>query len=148
MENRDFKSLFGSVAKAHGFAAANGVWYRETAVALLVLHLQKSNYGNYFDLNIKLFLGCTRSTSPVAFKSLVKSHSGDVFRRQPPAYRDVFDLDTEVSAVDRSESLDRMFTELVDRIAAACSTSEGLLRLRDEGVLFLLPGVEARIKSA
>jgi hypothetical protein len=57
MESNDFKSLFGSVAKDHGFREVHGGWCVELISALVALNLQRSNYGNYFELNIKVFLG-------------------------------------------------------------------------------------------
>jgi hypothetical protein len=147
MEASEFKVLFGDVARAHGFTAAHGGWYRKTPTALFVLNLQKSNFGNYYELNLKLFLGEGLPTSATVSKKLVKSLSGDIFRRQPKECREVFDLDATITADDRRERLDRMFTELVDRIATAAASPLGLLRLRDEGVVYLLPMAEARLKT-
>jgi hypothetical protein len=147
MEASEFKVLLGDVAKAHGFTAAHGGWYRETPAALFVLNLQKSNFGNYFELNLKLFLGHELPSSSAEFKKLVKSLSGDIFRRQPEEYREAFDLDAVVSAAGRKDLLDRMFTELVDRMVSASASPAGILRLRDEGVVYLLPTAEARLKT-
>lgn len=147
MKATEFKSLLADVAKEHGFTAAHGGWYRETPSALFVLHLQKSNFGNYFELNLKLFLGQGLSSNAAEFNRLVKSLSGDIFRRQPEEYREVFDLDTVISAADRRHRLARMFIELIDRMASAAASSLGLLRLRDEGLVFLLPMAEARLKA-
>lgn len=147
MEASEFKAVLGDVAKAHGFAAAHGGWYRETPAALFVLNLQKSNFGNYFELNLKLFLGQGAPSTAADFKKLVKRLSGDIFRRQPEEYREVFDLDAAITAADRRNRLERMFTELIDRIASAAASPFGILRLRDEGVVYLLPMAEARLKA-
>lgn len=148
MEASEFKNIFGDVAEAHGFTSSHGGWYRETQTALFVLGLQKSSFGNYFELNIKLFLGRSFPGKAAEFKKLVSSLSGDIFRRQPEECREVFDLDTTSTAADRRSRLDRMFVELVDRIASAATSPFGILRLRDEGVLYLLPMAEARLKQA
>jgi hypothetical protein len=145
MEARDFKALFGEVAKAHGFTAAHGGWCRDACAALVVLNLQKSNFGNHFDLNIKLFLGRRLQGAAADLKSLVKNEGGDVFRRQPTECNRILNLDAPISAEDRRCELDRMFVELVDRITAASATQAGILGLRDEGVLFLLPMAEKRL---
>jgi hypothetical protein len=147
MEAKEFKALLGDVAKAHGFVAAHGGWYRETPAALFVLDLQKSNFGNYFELNLKLFLGRGLPSNSAELKKLVKSLSGDVFRRQPEEYREAFDLDAAITGIDRRGHLDRMFTELVDRMVSASESPAGILRLRDEGLLYLLPMAEARLKT-
>ncbi len=147
MDAGEFKALLGDVAKAHGFTAAHGGWYRETAAALFVLSLQKSNFGNYFELNIKLFLGHRLPSNASEFKKLVKSLSGDIFLRQPEDYREVFDMDGVITVADRQDRLEKMFTELVDRMVSASATPGGILRLRDEGVLYLLPMAEAHLKK-
>lgn len=147
MEAKEFKAFLGDMAKAHGFMAAHGGWYRETASALFVLHLQKSNFGNYFELNLKLFLGRGLPSDSAEWKQLVKRDSGDIFRRQPVECREAFDLDAAITVADRRDTLDRMFTELLDRIASASASPAGLLQLRDEGVLYLLPMAEARLKA-
>lgn len=116
--------------------------------ALLVLELQKSNFGNYFELNLKLFLGCAAPNDPAEFKKLVKNLSGDIFRRQPEECRSAFDLDALVGLAERRESIDRMFSELVDRMASAADSPAGILRLRDEGMLYVLPMIEARLKAS
>lgn len=147
MEAKEFKALLGDVAKAHGFNVAPGGWYRELPAALFVLDLQKSNFGNYFELNIKLFLGRTAPSDPAEFKKLVKNMSGDIFRRQPEECRIAFDLDAPVEAASRRTMIDQMFSELVDRIASTANSLAGILRLRDEGILYVLPMIEARLKA-
>lgn len=147
MEASQFKTLLGSVAKAHGFTAAGGGWYRQTPAAFFILNLQKSNFGNYFELNLKLFLGIELPGNPTDLKKLVKSQSGDAFRRQPEEYRSAFDLDSALADSERRNLFERLFHELVDRIASASVDPAGILRLRDEGVIYLLPMVEARLKA-
>lgn len=146
MEALKFKSIFGNVAKTHGFSTAYGGWHQETQSALVVLDIQKSNFGNYFELNVKIFLNTRVPTSPSELKKLVKSLSGDIFRRQPEEYRVAFDLDAPVTNFDREELINMLFTNFVDRIVLASSNPADLLRLRDEGVIYLLPMVEARLK--
>lgn len=147
MEAKEFKALFGEVAQSHGFNSAASGWYREAPAALLVLDLQKSNFGNYFELNLKLFLGRAAPSDPAEFKKLVKSLSGDIFRRQPEECRSAFELDAPVGLTERRGSIDRMFSEVVDRIALASDSPAGILRLRDEGLLFILPMIEAKLKA-
>lgn len=147
METREFKILFGSVAKEHGFTPAYGGWYLETPTGLFVLNLQKSNFGNYFELNLKLFLGLQLSSNGVELKKTVKSFSGDIFRRQPEEFREIFDLDAEISLADRRKLLEKLFAELIDRMASGFASQAEILRLRDEGVIFLLPTIEARVNK-
>lgn len=147
MQTKEFKKLFRDVATVHGFVASHGGWYRQTPAGLFVLWLQKSNFGNYFDLNLKLFLNRGVPTNPAEMKRLVKSLSGDVFRRQPEEYREAFDLESAIADLERRGQLDRLFVQLVNRIVSACESPAGIFRLRDEGLLYLLPMAESVLKS-
>jgi len=55
MDNKEFKKVFGDIAKVNGFDRAFGGWFKESSECILVLELQKSNYGDYYYLNIKIF---------------------------------------------------------------------------------------------
>jgi hypothetical protein len=96
MDNKSFKTLFGEVATTHGFVAAHGGWYRELPAALFVLDLQKSNFGAYYELNLKLFLSSAVQRETATLKVLIKNMSGDIFRRQPNEYRVAFDLESNM----------------------------------------------------
>ena len=143
MDSRELKRVFGEVAKAHGFNVAPGGWYRQVPIGLLVLNLQRSNFGNYYEVNIKVFLGHAQPVES-ELKRLVNL-AGDIFRRQPEEYRSAFDLDVPAAAVDRESAIDRMFSTVIDRIVSAADESAGILRLRDAGILYLLPGIEERL---
>ncbi|HEX7061746.1 MAG TPA: DUF4304 domain-containing protein [Woeseiaceae bacterium] len=147
MDAKDFKALFNDVALAHGFQTAYGGWYRELPVGLFVVSLQKSNFGNYFEANLKLFLNQTASAGSWDLKKCVKSMSGDIFRRQPEEYRRAFDLDLPLESSERRAAIGRMFDELIDHVVRVATGSSGLLRLRDEGVFFILPAVEKRLSA-
>jgi len=48
MENKEFKKLFDIIARNHGFESAFGGWFKESNECIVVLDLQKSNFGNYY----------------------------------------------------------------------------------------------------
>lgn len=139
--------MFGEVAASRGFRAAGGGWYREVSTGLFVLALQKSNFGNQFELNLKLFLNRAIPKDSASLKKMMKSMGGDIFRRQPEQYRSVFDLESGLSVTERKLSLEALFVEIVDKITTEACAPSGLLRLRDQGVIFLLPSVEAQLKA-
>lgn len=66
VNSKEFKSLFGSIAKENGFLQAFGGWYKESSECIAILELQKSKYGDYYMLNIKIFIqgAFDRSYSP------------------------------------------------------------------------------------
>jgi hypothetical protein len=147
MEAKELKSLLGTIARAHGFSAAHGGWYRTTPVALIVIEPQKSNFGNYFELNFKWFLGRGLPGDTRELKKLIKSAGGDVFRRQPEEYRTAYDLGLDLSDADRQHLIERMFSDFVSRIVSGSADLSGMLQLRDQGLIYLLPIVEARLKD-
>lgn len=131
MESNDFKSLFGSVAKDHGFRKVHGGWCVEFISALVALNLQRSNYGNYFELNIKVFLG-EAGHSVDDLNKKIKSMTGDIFRRQPEECRPAFDLDSSLSEGERKQILDKMFAGLISLIVESADSPARLLELREE----------------
>jgi len=147
METKEFKTMFGEVAASRGFVAGGGGWYRVLLMGLFVLALQKSNLGEYFELNLKLFLNQTVPKDAASLKKMTKSMSGDIFRRQPEQYRPAFDLESGINVIERKRLLEVLFDEIVDQIAAGANAPSGLLRLREQGVIFLLPSVEAQLKA-
>lgn len=50
MENKEFKKMFNEVAKSYGFESSFGGWFKDSAEGIVVLDLQKSNFGNYFEM--------------------------------------------------------------------------------------------------
>lgn len=82
MDNQDFKYIFDILAKANNFEKAFGSWIKESSECIIVLDLQKSNFGNYFELNIKIFVQGMFGNKYVINKDIVKKHIGDVFARQ------------------------------------------------------------------
>jgi hypothetical protein len=144
---KEFKLLFADVANAHGFTAAHGGWYREMPVGLLVLNFQKSSFGSYFELNLKLLLGRGAPVDTAESKKLTMSLVGDIFRRQPEEFREAFDLDSDLTAAERQTAIRRMFCECINRIVSECTDAAGILRLRDEGIFYLLPTIEARLRA-
>ncbi len=53
MNSKEFKSLFGKIAKENDFLQAFGGWYKESPECIAILELQKSKYGDYYMLNVK-----------------------------------------------------------------------------------------------
>jgi hypothetical protein len=144
MVAKEFRALFGEVARAHGFIEVQGGWYRELPAALFGLQLQKSNFGAYFELNLKLFLGRALPKEAAALKTLTKM-SGDIFRRQPTECRGAFDLDNDIGLDERRRLLEAMFRGVIQRIADGAGSPSGILALRDRGELFVLPAIETKL---
>lgn len=56
MNSKDFKGAFNQIARKYSFEKAYSGWFKESKECIAVLDLQKSNYGDYYELNIKIFI--------------------------------------------------------------------------------------------
>lgn len=142
MDSNNFKKIFGDFAKSSGFKSAFGGWFIENHETIIILDLQKSNYGNYFDLNIKIFIQGMLGNSYTISKSLVKSDIGDVFRRQPIEYNSIFNLDNDIEEIDRVADINKMFNNFIITFISKASNKKGLLQLAEKGDINLLPAVK------
>ena len=93
MNSKEYRKVFNTIAQENGFEKAFGGWFKESQECILVLDLQKSNFGDYYEMNIKVFVQGAFGNSYVKNKNLVKKDIGDIFTRQPAALRDVLIFD-------------------------------------------------------
>ena len=56
MDNKELKKIFGTVSKNYNFKKIYTYWYKESHDSVVIIYLQKSNYGNYYQLNLKVFV--------------------------------------------------------------------------------------------
>jgi hypothetical protein len=49
MDSKEFKIVFGEIVKVNSFEKAFGGWFKESPKCIIVLDLQKSNYGDYYE---------------------------------------------------------------------------------------------------
>lgn len=147
MNKTEFRSEFGKVAKAYGFKAAHGGWFRQSDECITVLVLQKSNFENRFMLNLKVFVqgafGRTHSIS----KELVKNDVGNVFTRTPASYDDVFDFERPEEYVNRLDRIRDLFKEFISPFTDQSLSREGIFALAAEKRILLLPAVQEELRK-
>lgn len=141
MSHDDFKKLFGDVAAKFGFERAYGGWFMESHETIIVLDLQKSNYGDYYYLNIKIYVQGLFGNRYRREKKLVKGDVGDVFTRAPTEYDEIFKMETGLDISDRANRLYQLFSEYIQPMITLASTRGGVLELGNSGRLYLLPAV-------
>jgi hypothetical protein len=142
MKAIDFKKIFGEVSKENGFERAYEGWFKEFSEIIQVLDLQKSNYGSYYYLNVKLFIQGAFGRKYVKSKQLVKIDGGDIFLRQPDNYSNLLDLDAPLESSDRKEGLKKMFNDFIIPFSNKTNTKEGIKELYKNGELFILPALK------
>ena len=145
MNSKEFKTVFGEVAKVNGFEKAFRGWFRESAECIIVLDLQKSNFGDYYELNIKIYVQGTFGSHYVRSKDLVKKDIGDIFTRQPPEYRDAFNFDEPMNDENRKEKLEKLFIEFIVPFTDKALSKSGIKELAEKGMITLLHAVEKEL---
>lgn len=147
MDTKEFKKLFGEIAKNHGFQSAFGGWMKDSEECIAVLDLQKSNFGNYFELNIKVYVQGMFGKTHIKSKELVKKETGNIFRRQPNEYKNVFDFDTSIEDRIRIELLTDFFRSFLVDFAEKALTKSGIIELANKGKIFLPPATKEELES-
>lgn len=145
MDSKEFKKIFDDIASKNGFEKAFGGWFRESDECINVLDLQKSNFGDYYELNIKIFVQSMFGNAYVKGKDLVKKHTGDVFTRQPDNYKDLFDFDKLMDDSKRKDRLEELFSEFIKPFTDKALSRKGLLELEIQEKIFLLPAVKEEL---
>lgn len=145
MNSNEFKNIFDVTAKGNRFEKAFGGWFKESAECIAVLDLQKSNFGDHYDLNIKIFVQGMFGNTYTKSKALVKKHSGDIFTRQPNEYKDVLDFDMLMDDSNRKNRLEELFKEFIKPFTDKALTRKGLIELESQGRIFLLPTVKEEL---
>ncbi len=149
MDKVQLKQEFGRLAKEYGFDQVDGGWILEHPETLIALYLQKSNYGNYFDLNVKIYAKGLFGRTYARDKNTVKKDIGDVFTRQPKKYGSAFNLEEPLADAERVAKLRELFELFIAPIALGCATKEGILDLAARGGFFsVLPAVHEELLKA
>ncbi|MDO5665162.1 MAG: DUF4304 domain-containing protein [Bacteroidia bacterium] len=145
MDSKKFKKLFGEIANSNSFESAFGGWFKESTESIIVLNLQKSNFGDYYEMNIKIYIQGMFGNNYSKSKNLVKSDIGDVFRREPTEYKSVFDLEELMNDEKRKERVEQLFSEFIVPFTDKALSKSGIGKLAEKGEIFLLPAVKEEL---
>lgn len=148
MTSKEFKLLFDKIAKLNSFKKAYGGWYKETTECLLILELQKSNFGDYFQLLIKGFIQGAFGRLYIPNKDLIKSSIGHVNSNETKEYKDVLDFDEPMKDSIREERLKYLFQNHIVPFTNKVLSRQGIIELVGTGEVFLLPAVKEELYKA
>ena len=146
MNSKEFKNTFNDVARENGFEKAFGGWFKESQECMLVLDLQKSNFGDYYEMNVKIFVQGAFGNHYAKCKDLVKRDIGNIFTRQPKELRDVliFD-DVQMTDEGRISNTNKLFDEFIVPFAQKAMSISGIYELDKQGKISLLPAVKEEL---
>lgn len=145
MNSKEFKKLFGEIAKSSGFESAFGGWFRNSPECIVVIDLQKSNFGDYYEMNIKIYIQGMFGNLYSRSKDLVKKDTGDVFTRQPSEYKSVFDFDEPRDDERRKADLAKLFSDFIVPFTDKALSKLGIKELAEKGEITLLPAVKEEL---
>lgn len=145
MDSKEFKTVFGEVAKTHDFKKAFGVWYKESPECLAILELQKSNFGDYYQLNIKIFIQGVFERTYLPSKELIKSSMGHVNSSETKEYKNVFDFDEPMDDGIRKNRLKQLFEKHIVPFTNKTLSKSGIKELTEKGDVFLLPAIKEEL---
>ena len=145
MDNKKFKQLFNDVARLYDFEQAYGAWFLESPECIVVLELQKSYFGNYYELNIKSFGQGAFGNHYVKSKDLAKKYMGNCFGRQPSEYNDIFDLEEDMEDECRKERLEYFFKNFLAPLLPKLLSLSDLSKLPEYGDIFIPSAVKNEI---
>ncbi|MBO4232715.1 DUF4304 domain-containing protein [Riemerella anatipestifer] len=146
MESKDFKKVFGNIAKENYFTSSIGIWYKDSDRIIVTLSLQKSNYGDYFYLNIKIFIKGIFGIEYKIDKSL-KNDTGDIFLRSPKEYDEYFNFENNLIDDERINGVIKIFNDFINPFTQRALKIEGIKALAEEQKIILLPDVQLELEK-
>lgn len=147
MDNKTFKNAFRDLAKFHGFESLFGGWFKESPECIFVIELMKSNFGNYYQLNIKIYVNGVFGKIYTKSKDLVKKDIGDVFIGEPRDFQAALDLETLMDVKEREQKLQSLFKDFLVPFSEKALTKQGISELAEKEEIYLLPAVKAELEK-
>ncbi len=148
MDSKQFKKVFLEIAKEYGFKNAFGGSYIESSTCIFILELQKSNFGNYFEINMKIYIQGAFGNTYIPNKDIIKNDIGDIFTRPLAKYHSIWELDNDIHDEERKNKIKLFFEEYIKPIQEKVLTISGIKELstEDNDHFFITPAVKNEIK--
>ena len=147
MNLKVLKRTFAEITKSIGLETKFGGFVKETEEVIIVLSFQKSNYSSQVYLNIKLYIQGVFGKNYLLSREMVVNDVGDVFRRAPKDYDQIFDLGSDLPDNERIEYLKKFIDEFLSGFIQQASTVKGIMLLAEQGELFLFPAVKSELEK-
>lgn len=143
MDSKEFKKVFGEVAKSNGFESAFGGWFKDSAESIVVLELQKSSFANSSYLNVKVFIQGAFDRTYTPNKDLIKSSMGHITNQIRD--KEILNFDEPMDDEKRKEKLEQLFGEFIVPFADKALSKSGIRELAEKRVITLLPAVKEEL---
>jgi hypothetical protein len=119
-----------------GLTRKSGAWYREGEGTIAVVHLQRSDYGPSYYVNLAFWLrelGDERY--PRAWTCHVQARLGSLVPEESDRVRELFDLEQPMSDEDRMASISALLRSRVLPVIERGSSVAGLRAMLADGTL-------------
>ncbi len=147
MNLKVLKRTFAEITKSIGLETKFGGFVKETEEVIIVLSFQKSTYSSQVYLSIKLYIQGVFGKNYQLSREMVVNDVGDVFRRAPKDYDQIFDLGSDLPDNERIEYLKKFIDEFLSGFIQQTSTVKGIMSLAEKGELFLFPAVKSELEK-
>lgn len=146
MTEKHLVEMFDRHARASGFESRRGYWLLKSDECFVTLDLQQSRFGPYFEMNLKVFVQGLFGQRHLDSPKLAKN-TGDIFRRHPPAFADVFNLENKFSDEVRDARMHELFRDVIGPMSHRLLSRVGIGQLAKEkpDEIFLLPAVKKEL---
>ncbi len=147
MDNKNFKLTFKKVAISNGFEAAFNGWFKKSDECILALELMKSNFGNYYQLNIKIFVNGVFGRNHIVNKDMIKKEIGNIDRGEPKIFENALNLEFPMDDTAREMELQALFHDFLVPFSEKALTKHGIHELAEQGEIALLPAVKEELEK-
>lgn len=147
MTNQEFKNAFFEVAKKNGFSKAYRGVYKDNVDTWVVLHLQKSNYGNLYYCRYGIYIKGAFGMCQTITKDMLQDSLGHLGFDEPMWAKEIFNLENNMSDEKRLEQMELFFKSHVIPTSESVSKLEEIYELYQSRTLFLLPTVLKEIEN-
>lgn len=146
MTEKHLIAMFDRHARAAGFESNQGFWLLTSDECLVTLDLQKSRFGPSFEMNLKVFVQGLFGQMHLNSSKLAKG-TGDIFRRHPPEFADVFNLGNKLSEDSRDGRMRELFEGMIGPMSRQLLSRSSIKQLAREkpDEIFLLPAVKKEL---
>ncbi|MDE3046707.1 MAG: DUF4304 domain-containing protein [Verrucomicrobiota bacterium] len=146
MDNKIFKKIFDVIAKKNGFESAFGGWFKQSEECIFTIQLTRSNFGNYYMVEVKTYIQGAFGNRYFKDKSLLRD-IGDIFRGEPKEFEAALNLEQQMEDEERTQKLESLFQNFIVPFSEKALTKHGIYELAEKEEIYLLPAVKEELEK-
>jgi len=143
MDSKEFKIVFGNIAKMYDFKRAFSGWYKESEECIAILELQKSSFADSYYLNVKIFIQGAFERIYFPNKDLIKSSMGHITNQIRD--KDILDFTEPMGDNIRIDGLKELFQKHIVPFTDKALSKSGIKEMEAKGEIYLLPAVKEEL---